>query len=158
VSVRDLYPLLFPLDRLIAEYSREINDFFFFASSRLNVNTPSTPKLILSPHYFSRLQRISDISRPSSSHPSTTDRTITYRTPVVVVFIPLHVLDEHLELLLSVYVLHVAVVVINAVLPLVIEQGSYRVLPLVLWPGIYLTDEWCLFWIPCLDSDHWTRS
>jgi hypothetical protein len=27
--VRDLYPLLVPLDRLIAEYSQEINDFIF---------------------------------------------------------------------------------------------------------------------------------
>jgi hypothetical protein len=54
------------------------------ASSRLNVNTPSTLKSILSPRYSSRLQRISttaDISRPSSSHPSTMDRTITHRTP-----------------------------------------------------------------------------
>jgi hypothetical protein len=55
------------------------------ASSRLNVNTPSTLKSILSPRYSSGLQHIvsttADISRPSSSHPSTTDRTITYRTP-----------------------------------------------------------------------------
>jgi hypothetical protein len=45
---------------------------------------------------------------------------------VVVLFIPLHVLDEHLELLLSVYVLHLAVVVINAVLLIVIEHEGYR--------------------------------
>ena len=58
---------------------------------------------------------------PSSRHPSTTDRTITYYTPAPGGGGGLHVLNEHLELL---YVLHLAlVVIINAVFLLVIEQG-----------------------------------
>ena len=114
MSVRDL-------DRKVAEKSMTPSSV---ASSRLNVNTTSTRKSILLPLYIqgsNLYPRLPTYHVPSSRHPSTTNRTITYHTPGPGGGGGLHVLDEHLELL---HVPHLAVVVINAVFLLVIEQGA----------------------------------